>query len=134
MNKENFNKNLQSSIDDIREYIDLKTELYSLIFFERVSKMLAKFLAVIIFVFFLLFFLLFITLGFVEWFHDATGTTLWGYVIAAVVYLVLGLGVFGLSTKLFLNPMLKGFTEVLFEKEDTLDSKTKSKKNDKGNK
>ena len=130
MNKDNFNKNLQSTIDNVREYIDMKIELYSLIIIERISKMLSKFLVAIIFVFFLFFFLLFISLGFINWFHEATGTTLIGYVIAAVFYLIIGLIVFGMSKRLFLNPMLKGFTEVLFEEEDKLgdDKKQESKK------
>lgn len=127
MNKDNFNKTLQSTIENIREYIDLKTELYSLIIIERVSKMLSKFLTVIIFVFFLFFFLLFISLGFINWFHEATGTTLWGYVITALFYLILGLIVYGMSKKLFLNPMLKGFTDVIFEEEDKLDEDQKPK-------
>lgn len=130
MNKDNFNKNLKSTIDNVREYIDMKIELYSLIMIERITKMLSKFLVAIIFVFFLFFFLLFISLGFINWFHEATGTTLIGYLIAAVFYLIIGLIVFGMSKRLFLNPMLKGFTEVLFEEEDKLDEdkKTESKK------
>lgn len=130
MNKDNFNKNLQSTIDNVREYIDMKVELYSLIIIERISKMLSKFLVAIIFVFFLFFFFLFISMGFISWFHETTGTTLIGYVIAAVFYLIIGLVVFKLSKKLFLNPMLKGFTEVLFEEEDKLgdDKKQDSKK------
>lgn len=127
MNKDNFNKTLQNAIENIREYIDLKTELYSLILIERVSKMLSKFLTAIIFIFFLFFFLLFISLGFINWFHEATGTTLWGYVITAFFYLVLGFIVFGMSKKLFLNPMLKGFTDVIFEEEDKLDEDQKPK-------
>jgi hypothetical protein len=130
MNKDNFNKTLHGSFESFREYIDLKSELYALIVLERISKMLSKFLTAIVFIFFLFFFLLFISLGFINWFHEVTGTTLWGYVITAVFYLVIGLIIFGMSKKLFLNPMLKGFTEVLFEEEDTLDSDRKSKQKD----
>jgi len=124
MNKENFNKNLQNTLKNIKEYFDLKTELYALMLFERVSKMLSKFLVVIVFVFFLFFFMLFVSLGFVSWFQEITGTVYWGYFIAASFYLFLGLIMYSMRKRLFLNPMLKGFTEVLFEKEDTLDSDT----------
>jgi hypothetical protein len=126
MNKDDFNKNLKSTIDNVREYIDMKIELYSLIMIERISKMLSKFLMAIIFVFFLFFFLLFISLGFINWFNEVTGTSLIGYVIAAFFYLILGLIIYSMSKKLFLNPMLKGFTEVLFEEEDKLDDDKKS--------
>ncbi|MCF8365079.1 MAG: hypothetical protein K9H16_04820 [Bacteroidales bacterium] len=133
MNKENFNKTIQGTFKNIKEYFDLKTELYALIIFERISKMLSKFMVVIIFVFFVFFFLLFISLAFINWFHEITGTSILGYIIAAFFYLFLGLIIYAMSTKLFLNPMLKGFTEVLFEKEEKLDSDTKSKQNDEEN-
>jgi len=125
MDKENFNKTLQGTIEGIREYIDLKVELYSLILIERVSKMMSKFLTAIVFIFFFFFFLMFISFGFITWFHKATGTSVIGWVIAAVFYLVIGLVIFFMSKKLFLNPMLKGFTEVLFEEEDKLDDDKK---------
>ncbi len=128
MNKENFNKNFQEIIENIREYFDLKTELYALMLFERVSKMLSKFLVVIVFVFFLFFFMLFISLGFINWFHEATGTVFWGYMVAAFFYLILGFIVYSMRKRLFINPMLKGFTDVMFEQEDKLDSRIKSKK------
>lgn len=130
MNKEHFSRTLESTVDNIKEYINLKTELYTLILFERVSKMLSKLFVAIIFVFFVFFFLLIISLGFIDWFRETTETILLGYLIAAFFYLILGFVIFGMSKRLFLNPMLKGFTEVLFEKEDTLDSTTKTKKKD----
>jgi hypothetical protein len=125
MNKENVNKHFEGSLKDIREYINLKTELYSLILIERFSKMFTKFLVVIIFFFFLFFFLLFLSLGFIHWFHKITGSELIGYVITAVFYLLLGLLIYSLSKKMFLNPMLKGFTSVLFEEEDDFETKKK---------
>jgi pilus assembly protein TadC len=130
MNKENFNKTLESTVDHIKDYINLKTELYTLILFERVAKMLSKLFVAIIFVFFLFFFLLFISLGFINWFHETTGTSILGYVIGAFFYLILGFIIYGMSKRLFLNPMLKGFTDVLFEKEETLETTTKIKKKD----
>ena len=130
MNKENVNKNLHNVIEEVKEYLDLKTELYSLIVFERVSKLLSKFLVAIIVVFFLLFVLLFASLGFVEWFYEATGIRIWGYFIVSFFYLILGFIVYKRGNNWFLNSMLKGFTDVMFEEEDTLETKTKSKKKD----
>ncbi len=128
MNKENVNKNMHSIIEDVKDYVDLKTELYALIVFERVSKLLSKFFVSIIVVCLLLFVLLFASLGFVEWFYYVTGNKLLGYFIASFFYLIIGFIVYKKGKKLFLNSMLKGFTDVLFEQEDTLDIDTKSKK------
>lgn len=133
MNKENLNKNLQSTLKDLKEYFDLKAELYALIIFERISKMLSKFLMAIIMFFFLFFFVLFLSFGFVNWFNEATGTKLWGFILIAFFYLILGIIVFSMKKKFFLNPMLKGFTEVLFEKEETLDTELKADQEDEKN-
>jgi len=127
MNKENFNKTLENAIKNIREYIDLKTELYTLIVFERISKLLSKFLVVIVFVFFLFFFILFLSLAFISWFDKITDTGLWGYLIVALFYLILGAIVYALRKRLFLDPMIKDFTNVMFEQEDLLDSQANSK-------
>jgi len=134
MNKENINKNFEGLFHNIREYINLKTELYALILIERFSKMITKFLVVIIFFFFLFFFLFFISFGLIHWFQSVTGTGSLGYFIAALMYLLLGFSVYSLSKKMFLNPMLKGFTDVLFEEEDVLEPKSKSKSKDEADK
>lgn len=121
MNKENFDKHLTSTIDNIKQYLNLKTELYTLIIFEKLSKVFAKFLFMLIFVFFLFFFLLFISLGFVKWFQEVTETTVWGYLIVSCFYLLLGIIIFTLRKRLFLDPILKVITDVVMEQEDRLD-------------
>ena len=125
MEKDKFNKTFKRTIDDIKEYINLKTELYALILIERFSRIFSKFLAVIIFFFLLFFVLLFLSLAFVHWFAALTGELIAGYLIVGLLYLLIGLLVYLFRRKLFLNPMLKGFTEELFEKEDVLDKKPK---------
>lgn len=125
MEKDKFNKTFRRTVDDIKEYINLKTELYTLILIERFSRIFSKFLAVIIFFFLLFFVLLFLSLAFVHWFAALTGELIAGYLIVGLLYLLIGLLVYLFRRKLFLNPMLKGFTEELFEKEDVLDKKTK---------
>lgn len=127
MNTENVHKTIEGTLKDIREYINLKTELYSLILIERFSKMFTRFLVVIIFFFFLFFFLLFLSLGFIHWFHEVTGYEIIGYLITAVFYLLMGFLIYSLSKKMFLNPMLKGFTNVLFEEEESFETKNKIK-------
>ena len=130
MEKDKFNKTFKRTVDDIKTYINLKTELYTLILIERFSRIFSKFLAVIIFFFLLFFVLLFISLAFVHWFAALTGELIAGYLVVALLYLIVGLLVYLLRRKLFLNPMLKGFSEELFEKEDLLDQKSNSDKDE----
>ncbi len=123
MEKDKFNKTFKRTVDDIKTYINLKTELYTLILIERSSKIFSKFLAVIIFFFMMFFVLLFLSLAFVHWFAALTGELIASYLLVAFLYLLMGLLVYLFRRKLFLNPMLKGFTDELFEKEDLLDKK-----------
>ena len=41
-----------------------------------------------------------------------------GYLLAALFYLLVGIIVFLLSKRLFLNPMIKGFSETAFEEDE----------------
>lgn len=111
MNKEKFNKTLSQTFEHIKEYINLKTELFTLLIFERFSRIFSKFLAVIVFFFLLFFVMLFLSLAFVHWFADLTGHLIAGYLIVALFYLIVGIVVYALRKQLFLNPMIKGFTE-----------------------
>ncbi len=45
-----------------------------------------------------------------------------GYLITAAFFVILAVVVFAFRNVLFLNPMLRGFTEAAFEKEESLNN------------
>lgn len=123
MNKEKFSKNLQEAIANIKQYVNLKTELYSLIILERMAKVFTHVILLLITLQLLFFFMLFLSFAFVHWFDAISGNRLLGYIIVASIYLLIGVFVFILRKQLFLNPLIKGFTRIFAEEEDLLDQK-----------
>jgi hypothetical protein len=100
--------------------LDLKIELFKLIAFERLAKFLTSVFTVIVIIFVLFFVMLFLSLAFVHWFQETGGSEMHGYLIVALFYSIVGIVIFLASKRLFLNPMVKGFSETAFEAEDDL--------------
>jgi uncharacterized membrane protein YjjP (DUF1212 family) len=129
MDTDKFQKDLDETFENIKSYVDLKTELFKLIIFEKVAKILSKAFTLIIIVFVLFFVMLFLSLAFVHWFETNGGMATHAYMIVAVFYLIIGIIIFLSSTRLFLNPMIKGFSDTALEDDDEfLDSGKKEGK------
>ncbi len=125
MDQEKMEKNLSKTIENIKQYVNLKTELYSLIIIERTAKVLSRVILLLIVTMLMFFFLLFLSFAFVQWFGYATGSESVGYVIIAAFYLLIGVVIFRLRKRLFLDPLLRGITEIFAEDEDVLDKSVK---------
>ncbi len=123
MDKEKFYKSLNETFENIKSYLDLKFELYTIILYEKSLKIFSHFLTLILTTLFLLFFLLFMSLAFVSWYHQETGSFVQGCLITGLFYLIIGIIIFLLRKKIFLNPMIKNFSKTIFEKENKLNRK-----------
>lgn len=120
MNKQTFDSHIRKITRSIKQYLELKTELYGLIVVERLARIYSHFIAALIFTFFIFFFTLFISLGFVRWFEAATGRIFLGYLIVAAFYLLMALIVHLFRRRIFFDPMVKTLSKTFFEKEDEL--------------
>lgn len=128
METEKINQTLNETIDSIKSYVNLKTEYYSLVFIEKGSKLFASIFMLIIFLQLLFFALLFLSLALAAWINTLTNSQLTGYFILAGFYLVVGAVIFISRKRFFINPMIKGFTETLYEEDDDFLSEEKTKK------
>jgi len=128
METEKINQTLADTIDNIKEYINLRTELISLIFIEKASKIFSSVFMLIIFLQLLFFALLFLSLAFAAWINSIADSLVLGYLILAGFYLIIGLIIFLSRKKFFVDPMIKGFTETVYEKEDDFLNQDNSKK------
>ena len=130
MDTDKFQKNLDGTFENVKSYVNLKTELFKLVLFEKVAKILSKAFTLIIIIFVLFFVLLFLSLAFVHWFQTNGGLATHAYIIVAIFYLIIGIIIFLASKRLFLNPMIKGFSDTALEEDDELldSGKKKGKK------
>jgi hypothetical protein len=133
MDIDKFQETLDETFGSVKSYFNLKTELFKVILFERLSKFLTKALTLIIYVFLFFFLVLFLSLAFVQYYRETGGNLIHGYIIVASFYLIIGVIIRLFSKKIFLNPMVKEFSETAFEEdEDFLNSgNNEDKKNGK---
>lgn len=125
MNKQKFDSHIRKITLSIKQYLQLKTELYSLFVVEGLARIYSHFIAALIFTFFIFFFTLFLSLGFVNWFEATTGRTFLGYLIVAAFYLLMAFIVHIFRRRIFFDPMVKTLSKTLFEKEDELSKEQK---------
>ncbi|MBE0637068.1 MAG: hypothetical protein IH598_00940 [Bacteroidales bacterium] len=120
MDKEKIEKHLHKTVENIKQYVDLKTELFSLIVIERMAKVLSRVSVLMILTMLLFFFLLFVSLALVGWLGSLTGSESLGYIIIAVFYLIIGVILYMLRKQIFLDPLLKGIIGIFEEEEEDL--------------
>ncbi len=128
MDIEKIQENLDKTFDSIKSYVNLETELFKLIVFEKIAKVLTSIFTLVILIFVLFFAMLFLSLAFVEWYESTGGLPIHGYLLVALFYFLIGVLVFLLSKKLFLNPMIKGFSNTAFEKDEDMAATNKKEK------
>ena len=128
METQKINQTLNDTIDSLKTYINLKTEYYSLVFIEKSSKIFSSIFMLIIFLQLLFFALLFLSLAFAAWYNSVTNSRYTGYLILAGFYLFIGTIIFISRKRFFINPMIKGFTETLYEEEEDFLNEDKPKK------
>jgi len=128
MDIEKFQDNLDKTFENIKSYIKLETELFKLIIFEKVAKVLTSLFTLVILIFVLFFVMLFLSLAFVHWYQENGGLEVHGYLIVAIFYLIFGIVIFLASKRLFLNPMIKGSSNTAFEEDNDLTASDKTEK------
>jgi len=118
MDTDKFQKTLNETIGDIKSWFDLQTRLLKLNLFEKVARGMSTLFFLVFMVFVLFFVLLFLSLGFVQWFQDNGGDALHGYLIVAIFYLILGIFILLFRKRLFISPIIKSFSETVFEEDE----------------
>ena len=115
MDTDKFQKNLDETFGSIKSYVNLKAELFKILIFERVARVLTKLFTLIILIFLLFFVMLFLSLAFVQWFEENGGLVTHGYLVVAIFYLIVGIIFFLARKRIFFNPIIKGFSETALE-------------------
>lgn len=81
-------------IDNIVEFVEIKTEQIKLRIIARVAKMLSGVIAVALLGFFSLFFIFFLSFAFAQLINFWMGSIYWGYLIIASLYLLVIIVIF----------------------------------------
>ena len=118
MDAQRIKDNFSDLTDNVRKYVQLKIDLLKLNILEKFSRLVSSIIITMIFFLLILFIILFISMGFIFWFRDNMGPEWIGALVVAGFYVVIGFLVWLLRFRLFVNPVIKRLSKILFEKDE----------------
>jgi hypothetical protein len=118
MESERLSDNVSSLTENVKDYINLRIDLFKLIITEKISKVASFFLIAVVFFILAMFMLLFLSLAFMFWFGEVAGPTWVGALIVTALYIIAGLLVWWKRHEIFLNPLVMQITKILMEDPD----------------
>lgn len=118
MESQNLSENFTGISDNVKAYIRLKTDFLKLTLTEKLSLIISALLVSIILFLVFLFISMFVSLAFIFWFRDHAGPLYAGALIVAGFYLLIGIIIFFMRNKLFIDPLVAQITKILLEEED----------------
>ena len=117
MESPKISESIAELTDQVKNYIQLRIDLFKLNLTEKLATLTTTLLISIIFFIVFLFFTLFLSLAFIFWFKDYAGAAWVGSLIVAGFYILLGIVVYLLRDKLFLNRVVVQISKILLEEE-----------------
>jgi hypothetical protein len=118
MESQKLSDNVSEISDNVKAYIRLKIDYLKLNLTEKLSLIISALLISIILFLVFLFISMFISIAFIFWFRDHAGPLYAGALIVAGFYLLIGLIVFLMRNKLFIDPLVSQISKILLEEED----------------
>jgi hypothetical protein len=118
MEQKKVSESITDMTDQVRKYVRLRIDLFKLDLTEKLATLTTTMLISIIFFIVFLFFTLFLSLSFIFWFKEYVGAAWAGSLIVAGFYVLLGIVVFLLRDKLFLNRIVVQISKILLEEEE----------------
>jgi fatty acid desaturase len=104
--------------ENVREYIRLQVDFLKLTLTEKLSMIISALLISIILFLVFLFISMFLSMAFIFWFRDHAGPLYVGALIVAGFYLLIGIIVFLMRHKIFIDPLVSQISKTLLEEED----------------
>lgn len=118
MESQRLSDNVSEISENVKEYIRLKTDLLKLTLTEKLSLIISSLLVSVILFLVFLFICMFLSMAFIFWYHDHVGPLYAGALIVAGFYLLIGIIVYLVRNRLFINPMVSLITKILLEEEN----------------
>lgn len=110
--------NVSMLTENVKDYVNLRIDLFKLILTEKIAKLGAFFLISVIFFILAMFLLLFLSLAFVFWFGNDIGPAWLGALIITAFYVLCGVVIYAMRHPFFINPLVSHLTKILMEEKD----------------
>ena len=118
MESPKISESIAELTDQVKNYIQLRIDLFKLNLTEKLATLTTTLLISIIFFIVFLFFTLFLSLAFIFWFKEYAGNAWLGSLIVAGFYILVGVTVYLLRDRLFLNRVVVQISKILLEEEE----------------
>jgi hypothetical protein len=118
MEQKRISESIAELTDQVKNYVQLRIDLFKLNLTEKLATLTTTLLISIIFFIVFLFFTLFLSLAFIFWFKDYIGAAYIGALIVSVFYILIGIIVYLMRDKLFLNRIVVQISKILLEEEE----------------
>jgi len=119
MEQQNQTSETADIINNAKNYINLKLDLYNLILNEKLAKISSFFFTLASLIILFSLFLFFISFSFVYWYGATKGELHHGFLIVGLFYFVIGFLVYIFRKSLILNPLISKLTKMLSIKRTT---------------
>lgn len=111
------NKSHEELINDLRDYARMRVDLLKLDIVEKLSRVLAVLLVVLLSGALVSIALFYLTMAFIIWSETIFGSQLPGFFIVSGGLILLAVLIYGLRHKLFIDPLVRTFSQLFFEPE-----------------
>jgi amino acid transporter len=118
MEQKKVSESIADLTDQVRNYVRLRIDLFKLDLTEKLATLTTTLIISIIFFIVFLFFTLFLSLAFIFWFKEYAGDAWVGALIVAGFYILVGILVYFLRDRLFLNRIVVQISKILLEEEE----------------
>jgi hypothetical protein len=117
MESNRISDNFSSLTENVKDYVNLRIDYIKLLLTEKIAKLASFFLISVIFFILAMFLVLFISFAFVFWFGEEVGPAYIGALIVVAFYIIIGLLIYGMRHRIFINPLVKRLAKILMEEE-----------------
>ncbi len=101
---------------NIKDYIKLQIDLLKINLTEKSSQILSVILSLLIGVILLLVAFIYFSMALVHWMASLLNSMIYGYLIVGGIFVILFLVFYLLRKKIFLNPLIKKISSILFDR------------------
>ena len=118
MESPKISESIAELTNQVKNYVQLRIDLFKLNLTEKLATLTTTLLISIIFFIVFLFFTMFLSLAFIFWFKEYAGNAWLGSLIVAGFYILVGVTVYLLRDRLFLNRVVVQISKILLEEEE----------------
>lgn len=110
--------NIAELNDSVKQYVQIKFDLFKLMLLKKSSSFVSYILGYLVIILFSLFIIMFLGAAFAIWYGQKFNNYLEGVLIATGILVLLAVLFIIFRKRILTNPLLKNFSEVLFEDEE----------------